>query len=633
MIGKEKERGDLFMNKNLKRALNTTAAVSMSLAMVLGAVAPVSAARVADSSVTDKVAAKDAYKLVEELYNAIGEDVYEAYKTDTFKDAVLEKFQEIKNIELQNIVKDNGLLVATATDAWTGTTDVAELVKFVADNSSYVDDADEDVVNFAKFLNGLTDGIKDLETTGIQNETTDVKNVFADYANGIDNENYKAASALYKKLTDNADYLNAVVKEENRKVVNERIADFKADVEDYRDENEDSFVKDYVRQLEKLAVDGKEVYDLVEKEADINYSNLKAVERLLKNIKADKAGLTAAKYEDVKDAEEVAAYIEGLEAIVEEMKEVKELLDDNADVESYKKKLAKLVNGLVDAMTTKEYKDDEGATQKYTDDEILDNIEKAMANFRAEDRTALKEFVEGFVEEFYTLTPKQLSSGKYVVRLENAEYGRYVNPSDVFAGEVAKLEDLLTTVMDNKASADTYYDELVEAVATVDELLKAVTTDIEGLTLDSKITSVEAGKIIKAKKALNQLLDANGKIDSEYAGALTRKEEKEILANKELIETLYLKLIINGEVTTIGWVETPQGWEYYDNNGKRVYEGWAPGNGYWSFMKNGYSVSNEWCAAKEGWYYMGADGKMVTGKVMINGVEEDFGTDGIWVRK
>ena len=41
MIGKEKERGDLFMNKNLRRALNTTAAVSMSLAMVLGAVAPV----------------------------------------------------------------------------------------------------------------------------------------------------------------------------------------------------------------------------------------------------------------------------------------------------------------------------------------------------------------------------------------------------------------------------------------------------------------------------------------------------------------------------------------------------------------------------------------------------------------
>ena len=82
----------------------------------------------------------------------------------------------------------------------------------------------------------------------------------------------------------------------------------------------------------------------------------------------------------------------------------------------------------------------------------------------------------------------------------------------------------------------------------------------------------------------------------------------------------------------VGWVETAQGWEYYDNSGNRVMEGWAAGNGYWSFMKNGYSVSNEWCAANDGWYYMGADGKMVTGKVVIDGVEQDFGTDGIWVR-
>ena len=606
------------MNKNLKRALNTTAAVSMSLAMVLGAVAPVSAARVADSSVTDKVAAKDAYKLVEELYNAIGEDVYEAYKTDTFKDAVSEKFQEIKNIELQNIVKDNGLLVATATDAWTGTTDVAELVKFVAENSSYVDDADEDVVDFAKFLNGFEKGTAALEAA--------INIVKAnEYEEGFTDEEYKKTVAdLYKKITENEKYFNAVVKKDNRKDDSKKVKDFKVAVEDYRAENEDSFVKDYVRQLEDLPVVGtKTVYDLVEKEVDINYSNLKAVERLLKNIKADKAGLTAAKYEDVKDAEEVAAYIEGLEAIVEDMKEVKELLDDNADVEAYEKNLKDLVNELASKIEA-----NDGSDAK------LNDIDKAIAQFRKEDRTALKEFVEGFVEEFYTLTPKQLSSGKYVVRLENAEYGRYVDTDDVFTGATATLKDLLTAVIDNKESADTYYDELVEAVATVDELLKAVTTDIEGLTLDTKITSLEANKIIKAKKALNQLLVGDSEtFEDDYKDALTRKEKKEILANKELIETLYFKLILNGEVTTVGWVETPQGWEYYDNNGKRVYEGWAPGNGYWSFMKNGYSVSNEWCAAKEGWYYMGADGKMVTGKVMINGVEEDFGTDGIWVRK
>ena len=61
------------------------------------------------------------------------------------------------------------------------------------------------------------------------------------------------------------------------------------------------------------------------------------------------------------------------------------------------------------------------------------------------------------------------------------------------------------------------------------------------------------------------------------------------MLNREMIEVLYVKLLLNGEVTTIGRVETAKGWEYYDNNGKRVYEGWGPGNGYWSFMKNGYS--------------------------------------------
>ena len=139
MIGKEKERGDLFMNKNLKRALNTTAAVSMSLAMVLGAVAPVtnvSAARLNDT-ITDKVAAKDAYKQVNALYEAIGTEVYDAYKTATFNDvAEVGKFNSFEGKALNELgdvkLKEN-------TDAWDTSTTLAVLVKFVADNSSYVD--------------------------------------------------------------------------------------------------------------------------------------------------------------------------------------------------------------------------------------------------------------------------------------------------------------------------------------------------------------------------------------------------------------------------------------------------------------------------------------------------------------
>ena len=53
-----------------------------------------------------------------------------------------------------------------------------------------------------------------------------------------------------------------------------------------------------------------------------------------------------------------------MEAIVEDMKEVKELLDDNANVESYKKNLAKLVDGLVEVLGKEVGKDKDYADQE-----------------------------------------------------------------------------------------------------------------------------------------------------------------------------------------------------------------------------------------------------------------------------
>ncbi len=51
---------------------------------------------------------------------------------------------------------------------------------------------------------------------------------------------------------------------------------------------------------------------------------------------------------------------------------------------------------------------------------------------------------------------------------------------------------------------------LVADAASTDELLKAVTTDIEGITLNSTMTNKQAAKIVAAKKALSKL-DANEK--------------------------------------------------------------------------------------------------------------------------
>ena len=98
---------------------------------------------------------------------------------------------------------------------------------------------------------------------------------------------------------------------------------------------------------------------------------------------------------------------------------------------------------------------------------------------------------------------------------------------------------LYTSVIDNEESEETYYDTVINAVTTVEELLKAVTDDIEGLTLNSTLTSAQANKIIKAKKALNQLVDKNGKIESEYANALTSKEKKAYI--KKIISKSYVK--------------------------------------------------------------------------------------------
>ena len=149
---------------------------------------------------------------------------------------------------------------------------------------------------------------------------------------------------------------------------------------------------------------------------------------------------------------------------------------------------------------------------------------------------------------------------------------------------------------------------------------------MKGVTVNniaSNVKAIKAAEDALAKLVAGEDIFADDNNAAEYSNNLTNSQKKTVKANYKNAQMLVDKMYEGGySAMTTGWVETAQGWEYYDNSGKRVMEGWAAGNGYWSFMKNGYSVSNEWCAAKDGWYYMGADGKMVTGKVVIDGVEQ-----------
>ena len=637
------------MNKYSSKAVKTAATVGMSLAMVLSNAAPVlsnlTVAYAADLA-SDKQTAEKAHDVVSKVLDALTEDYTEAYSgnevlagTDIeINDDVDLKMNSKKT--LADLVDPSIVLSADlAGSKFENGATLLDIATFLANNSSYMDDADidEDVVAFAKFIKGYTKAtgagkLGDYFAGGDLNTTAGKGAVITTVAeDGVTKATAKNAEEIYKVIKDNEKYLNAMIDDDHRDAVTDTINNFKSEVEDYKSEREDVYVTDYANELEKVElISGVTVYEAVEKEEAISYKNLSKVEKVLKDIKNDdNDDLSAiADYDDVKDAEEVATLIDGLEAIIEDMKEVKNLLKStNADVKSYKKDLATKVKNLAKA-----------ASDYLADDKEANEIalDKALNAFREADSTALKEFVEGFVAEFYTLTPKQLNSGKYVVRLENADYGRYVENKDVFDlletnSSTAGLQYVLTTVIDNEESDETYYDVLVNTVTSVEELLKAVTDDIEGLTLNSNLTSAQANKIIKAKKALNQLVDGD-KIATEYASALTSKEKKEVLANVELIETLYLKLILNGTVTQSGWVDKGNGvWDYIAEDGTRPSK-WIASGANWYYVKNGTMLRNSWIASDaQGtrWYYVDDAGVMVS-NTTVNGYT--FNSYGVWVK-
>lgn len=74
------------------------------------------------------------------------------------------------------------------------------------------------------------------------------------------------------------------------------------------------------------------------------------------------------------------------------------------------------------------------------------------------------------------------------------------------------------------------------------------------------------------------------------------------------------------ESLQVGWVETANGWQYYDTTGKMV--------------------TSKWIAAEEGdgrgnavWYYVDGSGKMVANTTMtIGGVSYTFAEDGSWIQ-
>ena len=621
------------MNKYSSKAVKTAATVGMSLAMVLSNAAPVfAAAPVKDATYCNTTTSKAGVKLANAIIDALakmGKDVFDINTTTTIKDVNLSEL--IKLVDDGSVKNDSTTIdgiLAMNVKGLTGVTVADALAQLVLCDDDSDELALETATHLVRKYGGAWTTFDTLAAAFIEkfNELGTKK---ADYIPSIKTEEqYLAAKDLFEKLDILKDYLDNAKGLENyadaKTSYDNNWADFKDAINDYKETNENKFLNEYVKQLENAPVaNGKTVRDLVNKDADLGYKYVKTVENFIKNVKADKIGsIDATEYKNVKDADEVVDYMNGLQDIVDEMKDAADLLKSTNDSKKAYDKVADKVEELAKAVKARKGLPSSASQADIDDKETA--IEKAINKFTAANLEAVQNYVEDVMNEFVTVKARKLSSGNYSLTFENADYGRYITAEDEFDENLTYL--LLTTVV--KDEEESYYDQLIaNETSTKDSLIKAVTTDIEGITLGTNLTDTQAAKIIKAKKAYTEL-----DYDGTNPYSLTAKEKRTVKENEELVDMLYKKLIWAGDVTATGWINKGNGdWDYIAEDGSRPSK-WIASGANWYYVKNGTMLRNSWIASDaQGtrWYYVDDNGVMVS-NTTVNGYT--FNSYGVWVK-
>ena len=584
------------MNKYSSKAVKTAATVGMSLAMVLSNAAPVFAEEtrsVIEIVIDQKDAVEDLLDLLGDGKNIAANDIVggakEYFKTAdeiVFKDIFTQEIVDGETTQTVKEVLENAYKYASVAGYTDDQTDILEYLVGTKIN----DTVKTAVEHAADLLTTLTD----LKAYSAPVTAADVK--------------------LYNKVNSLLDFKGNIPSGDADKLeeIEDLFADLKSDVEDYKEDTVTSDAKKFAKALAEEKVAGKSVEELVDDEVAIPYTSLSTVKAFITKVTKDSYKLVDIKYGDVKNEDVVIDYIDGLETIASEMQDVKDLINDTKDEKKAFDKLSNKISDLAAVIKTD------------AKDEDLDGIDDAVAAFRAADVKTLKEYVDNFVNEFWTVTTEQRSSGSYRVKEVDAGLGRYYEFKSVAGNNLYKL---MTTLVDSDEE-ETYYDLLVADAASTDELLKAVTTDIEGITLNSTMTNKQAAKIIAAKKALSKLDADNKKIYN----TLKRSEKADVDANRDLIEALYVKMILNGNITQSGWVDKGNGdWDYIAEDGSRPSK-WIASGANWYYVKNGTMLRNSWIASDaQGtrWYYVDDNGVMVS-NTTINGYT--FNSYGVWVK-
>ena len=68
-----------------------------------------------------------------------------------------------------------------------------------------------------------------------------------------------------------------------------------------------------------------------------------------------------------------------------------------------------------------------------------------------------------------------------------------------------------------------------------------------------------------------------------------------------------------------GWLETKQGWKYFDENGNQIKNSWIKVNEKWYLINENGIMETGWKNLSNKWYYLQPDGSMVVGWKNLNG--------------
>ncbi|MEQ2783799.1 DUF4430 domain-containing protein [Blautia hansenii] len=93
-----------------------------------------------------------------------------------------------------------------------------------------------------------------------------------------------------------------------------------------------------------------------------------------------------------------------------------------------------------------------------------------------------------------------------------------------------------------------------------------------------------------------------------------------VITPKEEIDAAAAKLreaVENAQKVPNGWLETSEGWQYYENGQKVI--GWLDTGNHWYYMDHNGIMVTGWVSVNGHWYYMDQWGAMVTGWVSVNG--------------